>query len=95
MRESYIETKLVKEVKKRGGICPKWVSPSLDGVPDRLVFLPGGCFGLVETKAPGKKARPLQASRHKLFRKLGFKVYVLDCVEEIERILDEIGGDAK
>lgn len=95
MREKYIETKLVNEVKKHGGICPKWISPSFDGVPDRLVFLPGGRFGMVEVKAPGKKARPLQASRHKLFRKLGFKVYVLDCVEEIERILDEIGGDAK
>ena len=42
MREKQIERKLVCEVKKRGGICPKWVSPGFDGVPDRLVFLPGG-----------------------------------------------------
>ncbi|HHT7647251.1 TPA: VRR-NUC domain-containing protein, partial [Streptococcus suis] len=50
MRERFVERKLVSEVKKRGGICPKWVSPSFSGVPDRLVFLPKGKFGLVEVK---------------------------------------------
>ena len=48
MREKVVEQKLVSEVKKRGGISPKWVSPSFSGVPDRLVFLPNGKFGLVE-----------------------------------------------
>ena len=38
MRESTIEHRLVTEVKKRGGIAPKFVSPGLDGVPDRLVL---------------------------------------------------------
>ena len=28
MREKTIEQKLVSEVKKRGGICPKWVCTS-------------------------------------------------------------------
>ena len=54
MREKDIEQKLVAEVKRRGGLCPKWVSPGIDGVPDRLVFLPGKHFGMVEVKAPGK-----------------------------------------
>lgn len=90
MREKYIEQRLVAAVKKRGGICPKWVAPGFDGVPDRLVFLPHHKFGMVEVKAPGKKPRPLQESRHKLFAALGFKVYVLDRTEQIENILDEI-----
>ena len=90
MREKTIEAKLVSEVKKRGGICPKWVCPSFDGMPDRLVFLPGRHFGLVEVKAPGEKPRPLQVSRHKLLQRLGFKVYVLDAIEDIGGILDEI-----
>ena len=90
MQEKYIETRLVQEVKKRGGICPKWFSPSFDGVPDRLVFLPGRHFGLVEVKAPGEKPRAIQLSRHKLLQRLGFKVYVLDATEEIGGILDEI-----
>jgi hypothetical protein len=59
-------------------------------MPDRLVFLPGRHFGLVEVKAPGEKPRPLQVSRHNLLQRLGFKVYVLDAKEDIGGILDEI-----
>ena len=90
MREKVIEQKLASEVLKRGGICPKWVSPSFSGVPDRLVFLPNGKFGLVEVKAPNQHPRALQVSRHKLFQRLGFKVHVLDRVEKIGELLDEI-----
>ena len=96
MRERDVERKLVAAVKARGGICPKWVSPGFDGVPDRLVFLPGMHFGMVELKAPGGKPRPLQVSRHKLLQRLGFKVYVLDNPDAINRVLNEIeGGDAQ
>lgn len=90
MREKYVEQALVKSVKSRGGICPKWVSPSFSGVPDRLVFLPNGKFGLVEVKAPDQKPRELQVSRYKLFERLGFKVYVIDRIEMIGEVLDEI-----
>ncbi|HGC9618400.1 TPA: VRR-NUC domain-containing protein [Streptococcus agalactiae] len=90
MREKVVERKLVSEVRNRCGICPKWVSPSFAGVPDRLVFLPSGKFGLVEVKAPGEKPRLLQVSRHRLFERLGFKVHVLDRVDKIGEVLDEI-----
>ncbi len=90
MREKLIERKLVEAVKRRGGICPKWVAPGFDGVPDRLVFLPGRKFGLVEVKAPGEDPRALQLSRHRLLEKLGFHTYILDGVEQIGGILDEI-----
>ena len=80
MREKVIEQKLVSEVKKRGGICPKWVCPSYDGMPDRLVLLPPmpgedqGHLGMIECKAPGQKPRPLQLSRHKLLEQLGLSL---------------------
>ena len=90
MREKQIEKKLITEVKKRGGICPKWVSPGFDGVPDRIVLLPHGKFAFVEVKAPGEKPRPLQVSRHNLLRRLGFRVYVLDNESEIGGMIDEI-----
>ena len=90
MREKAIEHKLTLMVKKRGGIAPKFVSPGYDGMPDRIVLLPGCHFAFVEVKAPGENPRPLQTSRHKLLRKLGFKVYVLDSQEQIGGILDEI-----
>ncbi|MEG0579054.1 MAG: VRR-NUC domain-containing protein [Niameybacter sp.] len=90
MREKNIEQKLVSEVKKRGGICPKWVAQGYSGMPDRLVFLPGRRFGLVEVKATGEKPRLLQLSRHRLLKNLGFHVYILDQIDQIGGILDEI-----
>lgn len=90
MREKITEQKLTKAVKNMGGIAPKFVSPGFDGMPDRIVLLPGGHIGFVEVKAPGEKPRPLQLSRHGLLRRLGFKVYVLDDEQQIGGILDEI-----
>lgn len=90
MREREIERKLVSAVKSRGGICPKFVSPGFDGMPDRVVLLPYGKFGFVEVKRPGEKPRPLQIARHRLLRKLGFLVFVLDGEEQIGGMIDEI-----
>ena len=90
MREKQIENKLATEAKKLGGIAVKFVSPSFDGMPDRLVLIPDGHIAFVELKAPGKKPRPLQLSRHRLLRSLGFRVYVIDSVEQIGGMLDEV-----
>lgn len=90
MRESYIEKRLMQEVKKRGGLAMKFVSPGLDGVPDRIVLLPGGRIAFVEVKAPGQKMRPLQLRRKEQLSDLGFKVYILDSIEMIGGIIDEI-----
>ena len=90
MREKKIEQKLVTAVKKHGGICPKFVSPGFDGMPDRLLLLPHGRFAFVEVKAPNQKPRPLQLSRHRLLRRLGFQVYVLDALEDIDKIILEV-----
>ncbi len=95
MREKQIEQKLVHAVKDLGGICSKLVCPGMDGMPDRIVLLPHGRIGFVEVKAPGKRPRPLQLSRHRLLRRLGFRVYVLDDPAAVAGILDEIGDDAK
>lgn len=90
MREKTIEHKLTIAVKNMGGIAVKFVSPGFDGMPDRIVLLPGGHMGFVEVKAIGCKPRPLQLARHRLLRGLGFKVYVLDDEQQIGGLLDEI-----
>ena len=90
MREREIERKLVSAVKSRGGICPKFVSPGFDGMPDRVVLLPHGKIGFVEVKRPGEQPRPLQTARHRILRKLGFLVFVLDREEQIGGMIDEI-----
>ena len=90
MREKIIEKELVARVKAMGGIAPKFTSPRFDGMPDRLVLLPGGRMGFVELKAPGRKPRALQMARHRLLQRLGFKVYVIDGTEQIDSVLEEI-----
>ncbi len=90
MREKIIEQKLTKAVKQNGGVCWKFSSPGTAGVPDRIILMPKGQIAFVETKAPGEKPRPLQLSRHRLLRRLGFKVYVLDNIDEIPKIITEV-----
>lgn len=89
MREKVIEQQLVIETKKMKGLCEKWTSGT-SGWPDRIVILPGCRIGFVEVKTPGKEPRPLQVKRHKQLQTLGFKVYVLDDLEQIGVILNDI-----
>ena len=90
MRENVIERQLAMAVKKMGGMAVKFVSPGLDGVPDRIVLLPNKKMAFVEVKAPGKKLRPLQEKRRRQLEALGFPVYVIDGAEQIGGVLDEI-----
>lgn len=90
MREKETEAKLVKAVRKLGGLAPKFVSPGLDGVPDRLILLPGGKIAFIELKAENRKMRPLQVRRKRQLEALGFSVYCMDRPEQIGGILDEI-----
>lgn len=93
MREKIIEEKFTKAVKQKGGVCWKFTSPGTAGVPDRIVLMPKGHIAFVEVKAPNQKPRPLQLSRHKLLRRLGFQVYVLDALEDIDKIILEVKND--
>ena len=92
MRESQIEKRLVATVRTRHGLCPKWVSPGLDGVPDRIILLPGGHIAFAELKAPGKTLRTQQLYRKAQLEQLGFPVYVIDNTEQIGGVLDEISA---
>ena len=95
MREKTIEAKLVQLVRSKGGLALKFSSPACDGVPDRLVLLPGGKIAFIELKAPGKTLRPLQVRRKRQLEALGFSVYCIGSPEQIETVLQEMGGDAR
>ena len=92
MREKQIEQRLVREVKRLDGLCPKWVSTGLAGVPDRIILLPGGRIAFAELKAPGQMPRPLQQHRIEQLRQLGFRVYIIDKINQIGGVLDEISA---
>lgn len=92
MNEKNIERKLTEAVKKMGGLALKFVSPGLDGVPDRIVLFPMRRVAFVELKSPGKKMRPLQERRKRKLESLGFSVYCIDEAEQIGGVVDEIRG---
>jgi hypothetical protein len=92
MREKDIEQRLVQAVKRMGGIAPKFVSPGLDGVPDRLILIPGGKLAFAEMKAPGQTPRPLQQHRIGELRQLGFRVYIIDDINQIGGVLNEVSA---
>ncbi|WP_438449372.1 VRR-NUC domain-containing protein [Gorillibacterium sp. sgz5001074] len=88
MRERDIENTLVKAVKAAGGLCWKFVSPGMSGVPDRIVLMPGmpACF--VELKAPGGKPTPLQLKRHDELQARGFQVDIVRSKEEAKAYVE-------
>lgn len=92
MLESFIEKQLRDEAKKRKGMALKFVSPGMNGVPDRIILLPDGKMAFVELKALGKTLRPLQRKRKRQIESLGFPVFIIDRPDQIGGILDEIQG---
>lgn len=87
MQESKVEQFFVDAVKKAGGLALKFTSQSMNGVPDRLVLLPGGKAAFVELKAPGKQMRPQQKKRRKQLAALGFPVLCVDRMEQTAPVM--------
>ena len=83
MLEKEIEKYLREQVKLRGGIAFKFISPGNVGVPDRMVLFPNGKIIFIELKATGKKTSKIQDVQIKRIRDLGFDVYVIDSKEEV------------
>ncbi len=88
--EKELEQKLIRAVRREGGMALKFVSPNFNGMPDRLILIAKGKMAFVEVKSKGKKPRRLQLIRHRQLRELGFQVYVLDEESQIGGIIDAI-----
>lgn len=86
MLERRIEQRLVERAKAAGGMAIKWTAPGLSGVPDRIVFLPGGRVIFVELKAPGRSPSPLQSRIHRMLTDLGADVRVVDSLEGADAV---------
>lgn len=90
MKESELERKFRTMVQKAGGRAYKFVSPGNDGVPDRLVVLPGGRIGFVELKRKGGVPGKQQQYRMKELEDMGCFTAVVDDLEKAEEVLAKI-----
>lgn len=90
MKESAIEARLVREVKKRGGLCYKFTSPGNPGVPDRIVILPGGTTIYVELKTEIGRLAKIQKWQIEELRKRGADVRVLKGMDQVMNFLEEV-----
>jgi len=49
--------------------------------------MPGGVIFFAEVKTTGEKPSPLQRLTHAKIKRLGFKVFIIDCTQDINTIL--------
>jgi hypothetical protein len=91
MLEKSIENYFKKQLQKHGALVIKMNTYHFRGFPDRMILLPEGRIFFAELKRPGEKPRANQKVVHRMLRKLGFKVYVIDCKEQVEEVIrDEV-----
>lgn len=86
MREQGLEQKIVSLVKRKNGMCFKWVSPGFTGVPDRIAVMPEGRIIFIEVKRPdgkGKVSKRQQRVSDQL-KALGCTVLVVDKMEDLD-----------
>lgn len=83
MRENRVERELTRQVKDLGGWAIKLL-PSVAGLPDRIVLLPGGRIFFVELKAPDGRVAVHQTVVHGRLASLGFPVLVLSTVDSVK-----------
>ena len=88
--EKDIERWLGNQLKKLGCIYMKFVSPGNDGVPDRIVVLPGGAVIFVELKSTQGKLMANQRVQISRLRKQGALVFVLTGKLDAKLFLDDI-----
>lgn len=90
LSESKIEGYLRARTTSRGGRSFKFSSPSMCGVPDRIVVAPGGAVWFVEVKAPNGKLSKLQKIIIDDLHDMGANVAVVYGNEDVDKLLDTI-----
>lgn len=90
MKESAIESRLVRLVRERGGLCYKFVSPGNTGVPDRIVITPTGRIIFVELKTQAGRLSALQKWQHRELEQRGAEVRVLKGMDQVQQFVEEV-----
>ena len=93
MLEKTIERKLVEGVRKLGGMCIKFISPGMQGVPDRIILTSEGHIMFAELKTETGRLSELQRHTIEQMRKRGADVRVVKGIDEVRELLAEIEAE--
>lgn len=86
VRETDVENYLLTQCRSRGFLCLKFISPSINGVPDRILVSPAQTL-FVEVKRPGGTPRRLQAEIIDRLRRAGGVVHVVDTFSAVDGLM--------
>lgn len=89
--EDSVESHLIRQAKKCGGITVKLSATLHPGIPDRMVLLPNGVIAFAELKRPkGGRFEPLQPVWLRKLARLGFTVAVPRTRAEVDELLEAL-----
>lgn len=86
-RERDIEAYLKRRVEAVGGLCWKWASPGRNGVPDRVVMLPGHPAMFVEVKRPSGQLSTDQVVVHRKMVRAGHQPLVVWSRKDVDQLM--------
>lgn len=87
--EKDVEKYLRNRVEKAGGRAYKFVSPGNNGVPDRVVVLPGGRVYFVELKDVRGRLSPMQGLQLQFLAQVGCEVRIIDTRAGVDMFMEE------
>ena len=94
--EKDIELYLKSRAEHFGGRCLKLPAVYEDGIPDRLVILPGGLMAFAEVKRPqGGKISKIQEYQIDKLRSLGCIAEVVKNYNEVDALLVKMMNNGK
>jgi len=88
-RENKVESYLDQRVRELGGITRKWVSPGVDGVPDRIIIISGEVI-FVEIKTVDGRLSKAQEREHNRLTRHGAKVRTIYGCDHVDTLIDWI-----
>lgn len=91
MREKEIEKYLKRKVEALGGMCIKFTSPSMAGVPDRIVVCKGRVV-FIEMKNEEGRLSKIQKERMKQLLDCGAMVDILHSKDDVDFFMRWLDG---
>jgi len=85
--EKTIESYLKTRIEQNNGLCLKFRSPSMVGVPDRICIMPIFVY-FVEVKGPSGKLSSKQQRIIMKFKERGHDIFVIDSDEKVDALIE-------